>query len=60
MKALTQPREKTPKLPQINQALLQQRRAARIEALRTARKANGLNGKPARNRQELLEARRLK
>ena len=32
----------------------------RIEELRAARKADGLNGKPARNRQELLEARRQK
>lgn len=56
----TQPREKVPKLPQIDQEILQQRLAARIEALRAARKADGLNGKPARNRQELLEARRLK
>ena len=33
---------------------------ARIEELRAARKADGLDGKPARNRQELLEARRQK
>lgn len=32
----------------------------RIEELRLARKADGLNGKPARNRQELMEARRRK
>ena len=32
----------------------------RIEELRAARKADGLNGKPARNRQELMEARRRK
>ena len=36
------------------------RLAARIEALRAARKADGPNGKPARSRQELLEARRKK
>lgn len=39
---------------------LQQRLAARIAALRTARKADGLNGQPARSRQELLESRRRK
>lgn len=32
----------------------------RIEDLRAARKADGLNGFPARNRQELMEARRRK
>jgi hypothetical protein len=40
--------------------LLKSRLAARIEALRAARKADGLNGAPARNRQELMEARRKK
>jgi len=54
------PTEKMPKLPKIDSALLQQRLAARIEALRAARKADGLDGKPARNRQELIEARRRK
>ncbi|KAL9624542.1 MAG: hypothetical protein Q9160_001206 [Pyrenula sp. 1 TL-2023] len=39
---------------------LRQRLASRIEALRTARKADGLNGQPARSRQELLESRRRK
>jgi len=49
------------KLPSpIDPALLQFRLQARIAALRAARKADGLNGNPARNRQELLEARRLK
>lgn len=49
------------KLPSpIDPALLQSRLQARIAALRAARKADGLNGNPARNRQELLEARRLK
>lgn len=32
----------------------------RIDFLRAARKADGLNGKPARNRQELMDARRQK
>jgi len=39
---------------------LQQRLRKRIDELRAARKADGLNGKPARNRQELIEARRQK
>ena len=48
------------KLPQIDPALLQERLQARITALRAARKADGLDGRPARNRQELIEARRRK
>ena len=40
--------------------LLKSRLAARIEALRALRKADGPNGAPARNRQELMEARRKK
>lgn len=40
--------------------LLRSRLAARIETLRAARKADGPDGRPARNRQELLEARRKK
>ncbi|RFU30836.1 hypothetical protein B7463_g5512, partial [Scytalidium lignicola] len=40
--------------------LLKARLAARIEALRAARKADGPDGAPARNRQELMEARRKK
>lgn len=40
--------------------LLKTRLAARIEALRAARKADGPDGMPARNRQELMEARRKK
>lgn len=40
--------------------LLKARLAARIEALRAARKADGPNGAPAKNRQELMEARRKK
>ncbi len=39
---------------------LKARLQKRIEALRAARKADGLNGSPARNRQELMEARRRK
>lgn len=51
---------KSPKLPTIDSSVLQARLAARLEALRAARKADGLNGKPAKNRQELIEARRRK
>lgn len=40
--------------------LLRKRLAAKIETLRAARKADGPNGAPARNRQELIESRRKK
>ncbi|KAF2102180.1 SURF6-domain-containing protein [Rhizodiscina lignyota] len=46
--------------PNFDHEALQARLQARIDALRAARKADGLDGKPARNRQELLEARRRK
>lgn len=49
-----------PKLPKPNPDEFKLRLQTRIEELRAARKADGLNGKPARNRQELLEARRQK
>jgi hypothetical protein len=39
---------------------LRQRLQKRLDELRAARRADGLNGKPARTRQELIEARRLK
>ncbi|KAI9147845.1 Ribosomal RNA-processing protein [Paramyrothecium foliicola] len=39
---------------------LRARLAAKIEALRAARKADGPDGKPIRTRQELIEARRAK
>ena len=48
------------KLPTIDPEILKARLAARIETLRAARKADGPNGAPARNRQELMEARRKK
>ena len=48
------------KLPKIDSELLKSRLQARIEALRAARKADGIDGKPAKNRQELMEARRRK
>ncbi|RKF62405.1 Ribosomal RNA-processing protein 14-C [Erysiphe neolycopersici] len=44
----------------IDPDVLRFRLASRIEALRAARKADGPDGRPARNRQELLEARRKK
>lgn len=47
-------------MPQVDQEVLKARLQARIEALRAARKADGIDGKPARNRQELMEARRRK
>ncbi|KAL9124679.1 MAG: hypothetical protein Q9217_006010 [Psora testacea] len=49
-----------PHIPKPDPAELKNRLQSRIEALRTARKADGPNGMPARNRQELLEARRQK
>ncbi|KAI9934189.1 hypothetical protein MW887_005263 [Aspergillus wentii] len=39
---------------------LKQRLQKRLDELRARRHADGLNGKPARNRQELIEARRQK
>lgn len=39
---------------------LKQRLQKRLDELRAARHADGLNGRPARNRQELIEARRQK
>ncbi|OKL59111.1 hypothetical protein UA08_05603 [Talaromyces atroroseus] len=39
---------------------LRQRLQKRLDELRAARHADGLNGKPARTRQELIEARRIK
>lgn len=53
-------RKRDPALPKIDQEALKVRLQARIEELRAARNADGLNGKPARNRQELMEARRRK
>lgn len=51
---------KATKHPEVDQEALKARLQARIEALRAARKADGIDGKPARNRQELMEARRRK
>lgn len=50
----------SPKLPKIDPAILQARLATRIAALRAARNADTIDGRPARNRQELIEARRRK
>lgn len=49
-----------PKLPKPDPEELKARLQQRIDFLRAARKADGLNGKPARNRQELMDARRHK
>ncbi len=48
------------KKPMADPDVLKARLQARIEALRAARKADGINGGPARNRQELMDARRKK
>lgn len=53
-------KEKALKLPEVDAEELQSRLRARIEELRARRKADGPNGQPARNRQELLETRRKK
>ena len=45
--------------PEKHQAF-QSRLTAKLEAMRAARKADGLDGRPARNRAELIEARRKK
>ena len=48
------------KKPSADPVELKARLAARIEALRAARKADGPDGAPARNRQEFMDARRRK
>ena len=48
------------KEPKLTPEEIRIRFAARIEAMKRARNADGLNGAPARNRQELMEARRQK
>ena len=50
----------TSKLPEIDPEALRARFNQRMEELRAARKADGVDGKPARSRQELIEARRRK
>ncbi|KAH4006932.1 hypothetical protein HBI56_027380 [Parastagonospora nodorum] len=58
------PQEKKQKKPlQIDdesRALFQARLTAKLEAMRASRKADGPDGRPARNRHELIEARRKK
>ena len=49
-----------PQKPKPDPEELKTRLQQRIDALRAARKADGLNGNPARNRQELMEGRRRK
>lgn len=49
-----------PVKPKTDPEELKIRLQKRIEELRAARKADGLDGKPARSRQELIEARRQK
>ncbi|KAI4260949.1 MAG: hypothetical protein LQ352_000105 [Teloschistes flavicans] len=46
--------------PEVDHTELEARLRRRIEELRAGRNADGLNGKPARTRQELIEARRQK
>ncbi|KAL8844458.1 MAG: hypothetical protein Q9176_000969 [Flavoplaca citrina] len=46
--------------PTVDHIELEARLRRRIEELRARRNADGLNGKPARSRQELIEARRQK
>ncbi|KAI9884275.1 MAG: hypothetical protein M1823_003930 [Watsoniomyces obsoletus] len=53
-------KERTVKKPLVDSETLRKRLNARIEELRAARHADGPDGKPARNRQELIEARRKK
>lgn len=48
------------RLPDIDQAELQERLRKKIEDLRARRKADGPDGRPARSRQELLDQRRQK
>lgn len=52
------PAEQKPSKPTPEE--LKQRLQKRLDELRAARHADGFNGKPARNRQELIEARRQK
>lgn len=52
--------QKPAKLPHVDADVLRERLEARIQAMRAARKADGPDGRPARNRQEMIEARRQK
>lgn len=57
---LTTPKPDKIELPKVDKDALKARIEAKIAAMRAARHADGPDGKPARNRQELLEARRKK
>ncbi len=52
--------KETPQIPKPNSEELKARLTQRIEALRRSRHADGLDGAPARTRQELIESRRQK
>ena len=52
--------KETPQTPKPNPEELKARLTQRIEALRRSRHADGLDGAPARTRQELIESRRQK
>jgi hypothetical protein len=58
------PQEKKQKNPlpsdEKSKAIFQARLAAKLEAMRASRKADGPDGRPARNRAELIESRRKK
>lgn len=54
-----EPADEPPK-PKTDPEELRARLRRRLEELKAARNADGLNGKPARSRQELIEARRRK
>ena len=59
-KSLQEEAQEEPKESKPTPEIIKARFAARIEDLKRARNASGLNGAPARNRQELMEARRQK
>jgi Surfeit locus protein 6 len=54
------PRPNNIDIPKVDHDELKARLQMRIEALRTARKADGPDGRPARSRAELIESRRKK
>lgn len=54
------PRKKPIEIDEEKHELLRARLTARLEELRASRKADGPDGRPARNRTELIEARRKK
>jgi hypothetical protein len=54
------PRPSAIDIPKVDHDTIKARLQSRIEALRAARKADGPDGRPARSRAELIEARRKK